>query len=111
MCAMKMVNGNAADQSMSKLQQRYDKGLIPAEKKPYLTQLQKSFGPFIATESDQIILDVSSQIATMALGFSARPLFGTMHHLETWTNRSDTENIRNLRSEFKQFFTTQTGLV
>ena len=76
MCAMKMVNGNAADQSMSKLQQRYDKGLIPAEKKPYLTQLQKSFGPFIATESDQIILDVSSQIATMALGFSARPYLG-----------------------------------
>ena len=57
MCAMKMVDGNAADQSIGKLQKRYDKGLIPAEKKPYLTQLQNSFGPFIATESDQIILD------------------------------------------------------
>ena len=74
MRAMKLVDGNADHQSKNKLQERYDKGLIPAEKKPYLTQLENSFGPFIATESEQIILDVSSQIATMALGFSARPL-------------------------------------
>ena len=106
---MKLVDGNSADQSQNKLQRRYDKGLLPAEKKPYLTELKNSFGPFIATESGRLILDVSSQIATLALGFSAKPLFGTVHHLESWTNRCDTNNIRNLRIEFRKFLQRKLG--
>lgn len=103
MSRLKMVEVSAEQESKQKLQSLYDKGLIPAEKKPFLTRIENAFGPFIATNSGELILDASSQIATMALGFSASALFGVVHHLESWTNRDDTSKIKDLRMQFRDF--------
>ena len=109
MSDIRMVESNGETESKEKLQLRYDSGLIPAEKKPFLSSVENAFGPFICTEKGDLILDASSQIATMALGFSATALHGVVHHLESWTNREDTDKIRSLRNEFTSFLSRKTG--
>ena len=84
-------------------QKRYDKGPIPSREKTLSDSITKFIRSFHSYRIRSSNFRCFFTTATLALGFSARPLFGTVHHLETWTNRYDTENIRNLRREFKRF--------
>jgi 4-aminobutyrate aminotransferase-like enzyme len=96
-----------------KLAQYYKDDLIPAEKKPFLTDLKNSFGPYlgIKTETGEThgLMDASSQIATFGLGFNPQPFFGVAHHLESWLNRADTENFKHLKKSFTNFLKRKTN--
>ncbi len=85
----------------------YRDDLIPAEKKTFLTDLKNSFGPYLgvkaSTGDTHGLMDASSQIATFGLGFNPQPFFGTAHHLESWLNRTDTENFKHLKKSFTDF--------
>ncbi len=98
-----------ADQEFAnkKLALYYKDHLIPAEKKPFLTDLKNSFGPYLGIEAENGkthgLMDASSQIATFGLGFNPQPYFGCTHHIESWLNRGDTENFKHLKKSFVDF--------
>lgn len=85
----------------------YKDDLIPAEKKTFLTDLKNSFGPYLGVKAEtgetHGLMDASSQIATFGLGFNPLPFFGCAHHIESWLNRSDTENFKHLKKSFTEF--------
>ncbi len=86
----------------------YQAGLIAPEKKPFLIDLQRSFGPFLAIEgSDQLILDACSQIATMGLGFNASASFGCAQHLESWTGQWQTNNAGQIATAYRNLLVRQ----
>lgn len=100
---------NSQDEQFAKeqLDSFYKKGLIPAEKKNYLSKLKYSFGPFMGIESEKadethFLLDAASQIATLGLGFNPTPFFGVAHFLESWINDSSTLQFKNLDYAFHQ---------
>jgi len=76
--------------ALEKLKVFYDKNLIPAEKKAYLTSLRHSVGPYMAVEAhaggQSYMQDAASQIATLGLGFNPTAYFGVGQYLESWTN-------------------------
>ncbi len=100
---------NALDEKLAKeqLEIYYKKGLIPAEKKNYLSKLRSSRGPFMGIESEEdedghFMLDAASQIATLGLGFNPTPFFGVSHFLESWTNDNSTFLFKHLDFAFHQ---------
>lgn len=67
------------------------KGLVPRDRKPYLADLRRSRGPLLAAEGPAggrpgFLLDASSQIATLGLGFNPACLFGASQSLDAWVN-------------------------
>jgi 4-aminobutyrate aminotransferase-like enzyme len=108
-----LINAEDEKNSAQKLKSYYDLGLIPPEKKAYLTQLRESVGPFMGIESsdnkEHFMLDAASQIATLGLGFNPAPFFGTSHYLESWLNDKHSPEIQNLRKSLERFFQRKLG--
>ena len=79
----------------------YDSRLIAPEKKPFLVDLHRSFGPFLAIKgTEQFILDACSQIASLGLGFNSSVYFGCAQHRESWTGDWQTDNVTNIREAY-----------
>lgn len=103
-----IINQEDSKAASSILAKYYADGLIPAEKKTYLTKLKDSVGPYMGVESasgeTHYILDAASQIATLGHGFNAPTFFGTAQFLESWTNDSTTKEFKNARNAYVNFF-------
>ena len=96
------------------LQDFYDKGRIPPEKKPYLTDLRHSEGPYLGVETAEgapprFILDAASQIASLGLGFNPLAFFAPAHHIESWVGRGDTPEVAQIRRALDRFLARQLG--
>lgn len=104
-----LIDEKKAEHARTKLQPYYEKKLIPAEKKPYLTKLDHCNGPFIAVEPDAYVMDAASQIASNGLGFNASPIFGTAHFLESWTNDHDSEEFQAMKKNYAAFLQRKIG--
>jgi acetylornithine/succinyldiaminopimelate/putrescine aminotransferase len=89
------------------LKSYYKDNLLPPEKKNYLTNLEKSSGPYLAIETkdnkQQYLMDAASQIATLGLGFSPSVFFGTAHYRETWLNNKETKEFAAMRVALESF--------
>ncbi len=110
--ANNLINADDEKHSKSKLEKYYADNLIPSEKKPYLTALKKSVGPYMALEGSKpgsfaYMQDAGSQIATLGFGFNSVPFFGTGHFLESWANLSNTDSFLEMRNSFAQFLARQ----
>ena len=103
-----IINQEDAKKALEILNTFYDKKLIPAEKKTYLTKLKDSQGPYMGIEGangeTHYLLDAASQIATLGHGFNPSVFFGTMQFQESWTNDQYTKEFKNLRIAFQNFF-------
>ena len=97
-----LVRQSSHDPSLRVLDSFYERNLIPAEKKPFLIDLQRSAGPVMAVEDGGYILDVASQIASLGLGFNPSPMFGAAQLLESWTGRTDTDVAHQVRAAFER---------
>lgn len=102
-----LINAKDEAYSASILKKFYDEGLIPAEKKPYLTKLSLGKGPYLAVESKEgkphFLLDAASQIATLGHGFNPSTFFGTVHHKAAWTNNPEDESFKELLTSYHSF--------
>lgn len=106
------INEDHTKYASEKLNEFYKKGLIPAEKKPYLSHHRKSYGPYLGVEGSKEhghIQDAASQIATLGLGFNPTPFFGITHFYEAWTNDTNTEDAKDLLKAFKGFLKKHTA--
>lgn len=103
-----LITTEDAKHGVHVLNQYYDSNLIPAEKKTYLSDLKNSVGPYMGVESadgkTHYFLDAASQIATLGHGFNASAFFGTAEFLESWTNDSTTQEFKEMRKAFLNFF-------
>ena len=114
---IKLPLGNTPDSKKSAkiLESYYRDDFICEEKKPWLTRLEKSCGPFLAVESaeegraEAYILDAASQIATLGLGFSPPAFMGIGHFQESWSNRTDTPHAKVLRGALESFLKRVIG--
>ncbi|MFT6069305.1 MAG: acetylornithine/succinyldiaminopimelate/putrescine aminotransferase [Bacteriovoracaceae bacterium] len=112
---MKLDLIKRTDESFAKekLDNYYEGGLLPAEKKLYLTKLKASHGPFMGIEVDgkrtHYLMDAASQIATLGLGFNSSVFMGPSHFLESWTNENHTESVASVRKGFESFLKRKTG--
>jgi acetylornithine/succinyldiaminopimelate/putrescine aminotransferase len=105
--SLPMINANDEAHSNQILNRYYENGLIPPEKKAYLTQLKNSVGPYMGMESalgdTHYLLDAASQIATLGLGFNAGSFFGNAHFQESWTNDRWSPEVLQVRKAFDSF--------
>lgn len=96
------------------LQEFYNKDLLAAEKKPYLTNLRESTGPYLAVENADgdvnYLLDAASQIATLGLGFNPSAFFGVSHFIESWCNDHNTKKYKQVRLTFEKFLSRKLDL-
>lgn len=96
-----------------KLDIYYEGGLLPAEKKQYLTKLKDSHGPYMGIEVDggrtHYLMDAASQIATLGLGFNSSVFMGPAHFLEAWTNENHTSSVSKVRKGFEAFLKRKTN--
>ncbi|HMO13756.1 MAG TPA: aminotransferase class III-fold pyridoxal phosphate-dependent enzyme [Pirellulaceae bacterium] len=104
-----LITSDLDHHSAHKLQELYDVGLIPAEKKPFLIDANQSIGGLLKVQEGDCILDLASQIASVGLGFNAGPLFGTAQFLESWIGHTDTPTARGVRSAFEQLLQKLIG--
>ncbi len=95
--------------SAARLEKLYKKGLIPPEKKPFLVDLRRSSGPFLAVDSGDLICDGASQIASHGLGFNPGAFFGVAQYLESWINDSHGEDYLAVRSAFESLLQRKAG--
>ncbi len=96
--------------SILQLKPFYDSRMIPAEKKPFLVDLARSFGSNLAVDGDDTFInDACSQIATAGLGFNASPLFAPCQHLESWTGDYTTANIQSIADAFRRLLIRMLG--
>ena len=115
MIKLPLANTEDSKKSVEILKRYYQNDLICGEKKPWLTRLMQSRGPFLAVESvdpereEAYIMDAASQIATLGLGFSPLSFMGTGHFQESWSNRTDTPEARALRKALELFLQRMTG--
>lgn len=113
MTSIPLVNQQDEQHSLAKLKHFYDQGLIPPEKKGYLTDLRHSVGPYMAVESadgeSHFILDAASQIATLGLGFNPGSFFGCAHFLESWLNDRWSPEALKVRKAFDDFLNRKLG--
>ena len=94
------------------LEDLYEQKIIPREKKPYIINYKKSVGPYMALDNKdghRYLLDASSQIASLSLGFNPTALFGVAHHMEAWTNDLYSENSRDIIKAFEGFLKRKCG--
>ena len=103
-----LINHDDAVHSLEILKQYYDHKMIPAEKKPYLSLLEGSHGPYMGLQGSDgkthYMLDAASQIATLGHGFNASVFFGAAEFQESWTNDQNTKEFKNLRKAYTNFF-------
>ena len=95
--------------SQQRLQQAYQQRLIAPEKKPFLIDLRRSFGPYLAVHEGDLICDGASQIASVGLGFNAGALFGAAEHLESWINLTCSADFHAIRTAFEQLLQRKLG--
>ena len=94
------------DYAKTLLKEYYEKKLIPPDKKNYLTNLQESIGPYMGISGKKapvFLLDASSQIATLGLGFNATSSFGPAHALESWINDKNSSHFKDILKAFHRF--------
>ena len=88
-------------------------GMIPRDKKPYLTDLKSSLGPYMGLATGEsrssFLLDVSSQIATLGHGFNPACSFGTSHFLDSWINESGSKSVLGIVRALRRFLKRKTG--
>lgn len=101
------TNSHAA--SATALETMYTGRRIPPEKKPFLIDLARSTGPLMQVQDGDAILDVASQIASLALGFNPGVAFGTAEFLESWTGREDSAVVRTIRRSLAGLLARQLG--
>jgi len=106
---IELVNGDLEEQSLKTLEKIYERGFLPAEKKPYLSDLSKSRGIFLKTESGKAILDAASQIATLGLGFGASSMRGVWHWSEAWSNDRASLRVQELLVSYRDFLKRKLG--
>ncbi len=88
----------------------YGDGVVPAEKKPFLVDLKRSAGPFLAIQdADVVILDAASQIATMGLGLNHGALFGAAQYLSSWIDDNESGEFLGLRKAFADLLLRKLG--
>jgi 4-aminobutyrate aminotransferase-like enzyme len=104
-----LVNRDADPESVLRMRRYYERKLIPAEKKPFLIDLQHCNGPLLAVHDGRYILDLASQIASLALGFNAGAMFGAAQFLETWTGNVDSPVMRTVRDSFSGLLQRSLG--
>ncbi len=104
-----LINTTDHTPSVARLKEIYDTGLIPPEKKPFLIDLHRAFGPFLAVEDGGLICDGASQIASHGLGFNAGALFGTAQHLSSWTNNTRSPEYLGVRAAYEQLLQRKLG--
>ncbi len=105
----KLVNSLLHTKSVASLEGLYAGQQIPAEKKPFLISLRESSGPLMAVDGGDVILDVASQIASLALGFNPGVMFGTVQFLESWTGATNTIPIKTVRQALAALLARQLG--
>tara|TARA_R110000868_G_scaffold248282_22_gene504740 strand:+ start:9067 stop:12141 length:3075 start_codon:yes stop_codon:yes gene_type:complete len=111
---MKLPLINAQDEAHAakRLAPFYEAELIPAEKKAYLTELEKSEGPYMAIEGSDgqthYMMDAASQIATLGLGFNPSVFMGVAHFLESWTNNPNTKTFKQVHRALVKFLKRKT---
>lgn len=108
-----LINSQDEKHANDRLAPFYQAELIPAEKKAYLTALEKSQGPYMAIEGQDgethYMLDAASQIATLGLGFNPSVFMGVAHFLEAWTNNPHTKTFKQIHRALVKFFKRKTG--
>ena len=115
MIKIPLANASDSHKSAKVLDRYYRDDFLCGEKKPWLTRLEKSQGPFLVVESADegkggaYILDAASQIATLGLGFSPLSFMGTGHFQESWSNRGDTPVAKDLRGAWESFLKRALG--
>ncbi|MCH2180945.1 MAG: hypothetical protein MK108_02980 [Mariniblastus sp.] len=57
-----------------------------------------SFGPFLALNGTGYLLDCTSRSGKPLLGFNASPLFGTAHHMGSWSTGQRSDEDRRLKT-------------
>lgn len=103
---IKFITKENSDFAITELKKYYDQKLIPAEKKTYLIDHEKSTGPYMAcsgSSTEAYIQDAASQIATLGLGFNPVAFFGVSHFEESWTNNLHSQNAKDVFKAFKGF--------
>lgn len=108
---IKLVTKNNHERALAELQNIYQNKIIPAEKKPYIIDHEKSIGPYMATIGDEtrFIQDAASQIATLALGFNPSAFFGVAQFEESWTNNLYSKNAKDIFKAFKGLIRDKLG--
>lgn len=108
-----LINAQDEQHSSEILKRYYETGLIPPEKKAYLTDLKGSLGPYMgmlgADQKTHFLLDAASQIATLGLGFNSGSFFGNAHFYESWTHDRWTPEVLKVRQAFESFFKRKLG--
>ena len=104
----------AQDHASKHLDRYYKKNLFPPDRRPYLTDLRSSHGPYLGLESGDggkptFLQDACSQIATLGQGFNAPQSFGASAHLETWTNDIHSSLVANVRIALVAFLKRKIG--
>ncbi|MCF8059844.1 MAG: aminotransferase class III-fold pyridoxal phosphate-dependent enzyme [Bacteriovoracaceae bacterium] len=108
-----LINNEDQKYAEGKLAKYYKDGLIPAEKKNYLTELNNNHGPYMGVETGlnqtHYLMDAASQIATLGLGFSPSVFMGTAHHMASWTNDLAEENFLKIKNSMHSFLMRKAG--
>jgi len=107
-----IIKSQDEQQGKNSLAPYYANNLIPAEKKPYLTKLRDSIGPYMALEaadgkSSSFMQDAASQIATLGFGFNPPCFFGPSTSMEAWLNLCQSSMVQQIRESFKNFLQRQ----
>lgn len=106
----KLIESAAHATSQQRLAAAYRDGTIPAEKKPFLIDLARSAGPYLSVQdSDEVILDGASQIATLGLGFNHGALFGAAQSLSSWIDDTRSADFRDLRTAYANLLVRKLG--
>lgn len=96
-----LLNSTSDPNALQKLEQLYTANWIAPEKKPFIVDLKASQGPYLCVGNNTFILDASSQVATMGLGFN--PAEYQNLHAEI------ANNPKVKISEYKHFLLYQAG--
>jgi len=101
---LKMIDTSDVTFANSKLAKFYENQLIPAEKKTYLPNLEKSYGPYLAIETStndlHYMMDAASQIATLGHGFNPSIYNGLLHHQFVLNDEKDDKTLIQLKKSF-----------
>ncbi len=107
-----IINQDNNNHGLEVLENLYKNKIIPREKKPYIIDYKKSMGPYMALAGSETryLLDASSQIASLTLGFNPTALFGCAHIYSNWTNDLYSETANDIKRAFKYIISKQIGL-
>ncbi len=106
-----IINEKNEKYGLNTLEKLYETKIIPREKKPYIIDYKNSYGPYMALAGDKTryLLDASSQIASLTLGFNPTPLFGVGHIQSCWTNDLQSDEATDIKNAFRTFLRRESG--